>query len=489
MKWIIIVSVVCVFCTHRVLSGCRNNTFQWWHRFEYNFSLADNSACHDSPCNCSNSTVDCSSLNLTFVPFVGLESYRYLNLSNNSLTHISHRQFFSNVSRDVELMQMEGKIEKVHSNSTVDCSSLNLTFVPFVGLESYLYLNLSNNNLTHISHRQFFSNVSKDVKVIDLFSNGLVYLSPDAFRRFHNLQMLLLGGSNNLTYKDLPTLLSIRGETTFCLQLRERLTALTLSGNPFICDCDILWFQRWMKTNYEIFTDFHSYRYSCANADNITLPDFVLNEQACMLGSDAAAFTISITCVFILFFLLFSLFFRFRWHVRLWLYEACRSRGRQQRRLLRERRKFKYDLFVSYAEENLSWVQHRLIPVLEGQWGLRLCIHQRDFLPGKHIVDNISDCVEDSERILLVFSPFFTRSEWCQFELKLCQTCVMERDDVLVIVTLQTVGSRDMTGAMMAVLRTTTYIEWEDRDVEEGQGQDMFWERMRVAVEDTEGGI
>ena len=176
------------------------------------------------------------------------------------------------------------------------------------------------------------------------------------------------------------------------------------------------------------------------------------------------------------FFLLFTFFFRFRWHLRLWLYEACRG----NRRRSRSRHHFRYDVFVSYAEENIDWVQLELLPVLEGEWGLRLCIHQRDFRPGKHIVDNISDCVDESDRVLMVFSPHFASSEWCQFELRYCQSCVMERDDVMVLVVLGDTESRDMTGAMLAMLRTTTYIEWQD---EQG-ARNSFWGRLRLALED-----
>ena len=39
------------------------------------------------------------------------------------------------------------------------------------------------------------------------------------------------------------------------------------------------------------------------------------------------------------------------------------------------------------------------------------------------------------------------------------QTCVMERDDVMVLLMLEETESRDMTGPMLAMLRTTTYIE------------------------------
>ncbi|XP_076458462.1 toll-like receptor 2 type-2 [Babylonia areolata] len=204
---------------------------------------------------------------------------------------------------------------------------------------------------------------------------------------------------------------------------------------------------------------------------------------ACLLGSDASAFTISIVCVFITFLLLLllTILFRFRWHMRLWLYEACR--GRHHSRRMRGRH-FRYDVFVSYAEENSPWVVRELLPRLVEEWGLRLCVHQRDFVPGKHIVDNIADCVSLSGRVLLVFSPDFGSSEWCQFELKFCQACVMERDDIMVLAMMQGTEARHLTGAMMAVLRTTSYLEWaEHRDA-----RASFWGRLRLALEVEEPG-
>nr|KAG5709803.1 hypothetical protein BaRGS_032627 [Batillaria attramentaria] len=197
----------------------------------------------------------------------------------------------------------------------------------------------------------------------------------------------------------------------------------------------------------------------------------------------ASALSIVFSSLAILFFITFSMCFGYRWHCRLWLYEVCRGRqGRRRHHLdVWPARRFRYDVFVAYAEEDVDWVMGELLPVLEGEWGLRVCIHQRDFIPGKHIIDNISDCVDESDRLMMIFSPHFALSEWCQFELKMCLTCVMERDDVLVLVTLQETVSRDLSGAMLAVMRTTTYIEWDDSP----RARASFWGRLRIALEDV----
>ena len=42
------------------------------------------------------------------------------------------------------------------------------------------------------------------------------------------------------------------------------------------------------------------------------------------------------------------------------------------------------------------------------------------------------------------------------------------------------VGSRDLTTAMMAVLKTTTYIQWEEHP----DAIASFWGRLRVSLQD-----
>jgi toll-like receptor 13 len=75
-------------------------------------------------------------------------------------------------------------------------------------------------------------------------------------------------------------------------------------------------------------------------------------------------------------------------------------------------------------------------------------------------VDNIARCVEGSKKMLMVFSRDFVQSQWCQFELTYCLRHVMDYDDNLLIVCVDDVVSTEMTTAMMAVLKMTTYIQW-----------------------------
>jgi hypothetical protein len=212
--------------------------------------------------------------------------------------------------------------------------------------------------------------------------------------------------------------------------------------------------------------------------------NFVLPQQACLLSQELCGYIITICSGIALSLASVALVLRYRWHIRLLLYEAFRGRddGVRQRRLARN--DFDFDVFVSYDSKNSEWVRRRLMPELEDGLGLRLCVHERDFLLGENIVDNIAWCVERSKKILMVFSRKFARSQWCQFELNYCLRHVMEYDDALIIVCVDDVVSTEMmTSAMMAVLKTTTYIQWAGhRD-----SIHAFWGRVRLALHEILG--
>nr|KAG5699293.1 hypothetical protein BaRGS_000495 [Batillaria attramentaria] len=166
------------------------------------------------------------------------------------------------------------------------------------------------------------------------------------------------------------------------------------------------------------------------------------------------------------------------------MYEAFRGNP-QARWRQRRPEDFQYDLFVSYNKEDVGWVIGNLIPVLEDQMGLRLCVHQRDFLLGNSITDNIADSLAASKRVLALFSRSFAKSQWCQFELEMCLTHVVEGNDVMVIVMLEEVPARDMSGAMRALMKTTTYIEWDNNP----EAVASFWRRMTLALVDILPGV
>ncbi|XP_025107037.1 toll-like receptor 2 [Pomacea canaliculata] len=352
-------------------------------------------------------------------------------------------------------------------------------------------LGLSENNLRYVDDSRFFQLFGRITNLEYLFlgNSFITQVTPKTFASLKKLQKLYLYGNdlralpdgvfdeNNLKVLDLGrNKLSQLSPLTFSESTKRKLTSLDISNNFFSCSCDLIWFRDWLLAQPTLFADSQG-RYMCSDRQNITIMSFYLPDQACLMSADAYKFIVASVAIMTFTLMMLSSLYRYRWHIRLVLYETFRDRSGERKRRLQDH-VYNYDVFVSYAEEDLRWVQTRLMPEVEQRLGLRLCVHQRDFIPGKNIVDNIVDSVNDSKKILMVFSTNFARSHWCQFELAFCLHHILEKGDDLIIVCLEDILSRDLTSAMMAVLKTNTYIQWQDQP----DAAASFWGRLKIAL-------
>ncbi|NXC35556.1 TLR21 protein, partial [Campylorhamphus procurvoides] len=142
-----------------------------------------------------------------------------------------------------------------------------------------------------------------------------------------------------------------------------------------------------------------------------------------------------------------------------------------------------YDAFVSYSENDSNWVENIMVRELEQACPpFRLCLHKRDFVPGKWIVDNIIDSIEKSHKTLFVLSEHFVQSEWCKYELDFSHFRLFdENNDAAILVLLEPIQSKTIPKRfckLRKIMNTKTYLEWP---LEEEQ-QQMFWENLKIAL-------
>ncbi|RMX56208.1 hypothetical protein pdam_00015887 [Pocillopora damicornis] len=71
---------------------------------------------------------------------------------------------------------------------------------------------------------------------------------------------------------------------------------------------------------------------------------------------------------------------------------------------------FEYDAFVIYSSEDADWVVRTLIPTLEEKYGLKCCVHYRDFLLGVPFRQNMVDSVYKCKKNIAVVSTHFFNS-------------------------------------------------------------------------------
>ncbi|ELU00019.1 hypothetical protein CAPTEDRAFT_29940, partial [Capitella teleta] len=55
---------------------------------------------------------------------------------------------------------------------------------------------------------------------------------------------------------------------------------------------------------------------------------------------------------------------------------------------------------------------------LEEERGYRCCMHNRDFEPGKRILQQMGESIEGSRRVLCFLSPQFLDSRYCIWEFR-----------------------------------------------------------------------
>lgn len=83
--------------------------------------------------------------------------------------------------------------------------------------------------------------------------------------------------------------------------------------------------------------------------------------------------------------------------------------------------KFDYDVFISYSSHDKQWVRGDLLNRIE-EAGLRVFIDFRDFTRGAAIIKEIERGVISCRKTLLILTPAYIESEWCEIENIILQT-------------------------------------------------------------------
>ncbi|XP_067678304.1 uncharacterized protein [Haliotis asinina] len=143
-----------------------------------------------------------------------------------------------------------------------------------------------------------------------------------------------------------------------------------------------------------------------------------------------------------------------------------------------------FDAFVSYksSPEDETFVYKTLYHELEKQRGFKLCLHQRDFVPGETIANNILWAIEKSRRTILVLSPDYMESDFTRFEYQVAHNEMLKQKHKVIPLLLQDISQqKHLTDRTLAsILKSITYIEWP-RNGEESKLK-AFWRRLELSL-------
>ncbi len=396
----------------------------------------------------------------------GLQHMTYMNIQHNRIRMNERMSLFE--YRDfpsLEVLLLGGNrilltdpsdinFLQLRSLRSLDLQSVDLHSMPYASLEQLghlEYLNLSSNSLSN-----FNVNITglRKLKFLNLSQNNLRHLNGDVRASLEMFSM-----ASNIT--------------------------LDLSFNPLDCSCANLGFLQWLQSNEAYFArkdstlcndptrptvspwevDIEALHRKCINLDTI------LTSSGACLGIFAI--------IGIIFFL-----YKKRWKLRYLIHAARENwRNRPPNGNYNMVAQYTYDAFVAYSThgEERAWVHTTLREKLEEEHGLKLCMYYRDFKLGRDLADTIVEAINASSKTLLILSPTFLNSGWCEFEVRMAhEKVVKERRDSIILVIfnkLERPGTR-IPRKLARLLEKKIYIEWT-RDPD---GEKLFWMRLVKAI-------
>ncbi|XP_077577648.1 toll-like receptor 18 [Stigmatopora nigra] len=356
-------------------------------------------------------------------------------------------------------------------------------------------------NLTRVvaHHNQFsaesLSCLPTSVQFLDLSSCNLDQLRLEYFEAAVELRELLLS-DNKIKYipprweSSSLVRLSLDGNSFGLIskesfQLMPKLSHLRAGNNPYHCTCELHAFIEDTKTKKWLnLTDWPE-NYKCYHPQaflNTVISKYFPSEVACDVRL-VIVISVATTTAVLLVLMLACYLFDLPWYTKA-TYQIIRAKYRAHKeRAAGEAGPFAYHAFISYSHWDADWVREQLLPCLENNRNpYRLCIHERDFLPGRWIIDNIIENIENSRKVIFVLSRNFVNSDWCNYELYFAQQRAMGKTfgDVILVVK-EPIDPNSLPSKyckLKKMLSTKTYLEWP----QQVNQQAFFWAQLRSVL-------
>ena len=400
-------------------------------------------------------------------PLIKFEHMKHLDLSNNFAAFISD-DFFT---RAPNLISLDASLNLLGPVLSEDYEGK--IFQPLNGLED---LNLSTNKINSLTDSLFVG--LKSLITLNLAFNGIKEVN-DSLDSLKNLTTL------NLKQNKLSSLpVAILQQMNDAARRTHRIVSVDLSNNTLELSCENLGFLKWIADHPKQFKSVGSYTYRLRGRDMV-LSLAKLNDMIVSVGKSCKNYTavVIVSTMFIVGVstsIVIGIMYRFRWRLR-YLYYMAKARYRGYDRIPNDQMEYRYDAFVSYSHEDYLFIKDELIKELEENYGINLCIHQRDFLPGNYIAENILQAIKSSRMVVVVLTEEFLKSKWCIYEFNMARMeSIYSRngENVIFCIMLEDIDTKHLSPELIQTLENETFLKYPEEELE----KPYFWEMLKKAL-------
>ncbi|XP_041649605.1 toll-like receptor 21 [Cheilinus undulatus] len=410
-----------------------------------------------------------------------------LDLQSNQIHFIKEQTFspFKNLSKLLDL-KLDG--QRPHGLGVMQRKF-------FHGLSSLQSLYLTDNKIYQLSSDVFDDLRSLKFLTLDNCCVGVMQLQPGVFKNQKNLTKLIIESMviqnfsrevfGQLTQLEILQLNrnGMHSIPVDALESIPKLKYLDIRSIPLTCTCTNSLLQNWTVNNPRVQV-VYLYNLPCQHDPKHFFYNF--DTKVCYIDLGEYLF-LSTAVVIFLFTFTPLLYVKLYWKMKYSYYVFRSWFSEQWHRIRDEEENCKYDAFISYNSSDEQWVMDQLLPNLEGNGSsFRLCLHHRDFEPGRYIVDNIVTAVYSSRKTICVVSRNFLSSEWCSLEIQLASYRLFDEHwDVLLLVFLEPISERQLSSyhRMRKVMLKKTYLQWPSSNCTDPiQAQELFWNQLRRAM-------
>lgn len=403
--------------------------------------------------------------------FQGLTNLTHLDISENQLKSFPP-EVIVNLPLSLQVLKVDFNM---------------LTYFPWANisvLKQLCFLNLSSNMLS------FLPNIHFELRLVslDLSHNRLVTIPKAFLSQAVHLKNLMLN-HNQLKILDVQALpLLFHKGHTFCpagQNTNRSSCKLVLHSNPFICSCVISGFAKFLReTELEIphlTTQVH-----CAYPESLSGVNVLsIDLRSCqeIFGGFALLCTLLLTFAATIIPLLKPLYGWDLWYCIQILWTGHKGHTPANGNMTEDQ----YDAFVVFDTSNKAvrdWIYKEMIVRLEkrGRWRFRLCLEERDWLPGESCIENLHKAVYSSRKTVFVLTSPSGCSQSSgvvrQAFLLVQQRLLDEKVDVAVLVLLDFLFPKFKYLQMRKRLCKKSVLSWPKNP----RVQPLFWNNLRVAL-------